>query len=346
MPPTWQPPPAFPLSTAVGGGVDAGSQGNAPGISVVCSPPPNTTFPIGTTTVTCTASDPFGHSSSATFTVTVQDTLAPLITQVPAAITVEATGPGGATATYSAPTAVDQVDGAVTPGCTPASGSTFPIGKTTVTCTATDAHRNASSASFPVNVVDTTPPTLTLPGTITVTATGANGAAVSYSASASDLVDGAVTPACAPASGSTFPLGTTPVTCTATDAHGNTATGSFLVQVGYSWSGVLPPINADGSSIFRLGRTVPVKFQLTGASAGITNAVATLTVAQVSGTVTGTVVEAASTSAATPGNTFRYDSSSGQYIFNMATNSLSTGTWRLAIDLQDGVSRTVSISLR
>jgi hypothetical protein len=57
-------------------------------------------------------------------------------------------------------------------------------------------------------------------------------------------------------------------------------------------------------------------------------------------------VEAVSTSAATTGNAFRYDLTSGQYIFNLATGGLSKGTWRLSINLQDGVSRTVTISLK
>jgi hypothetical protein len=119
-----------------------------------------------------------------------------------------------------------------------------------------------------------------------------------------------------------------------------------MVTVQYSWSGILPPINTDGSSIFKLGSTVPVIFQLTGASAGITNATATLSVAKVSSTVTGDYVEAVSTAAATTGNTFRYDPTSGQYIFNLATKGLSTGTWSLRIDLGDGASRTATISLK
>jgi hypothetical protein len=108
----------------------------------------------------------------------------------------------------------------------------------------------------------------------------------------------------------------------------------------------LPPINDDGSSVFKLGSTVPVKFQLTGASAGITNVTATLTLVKVAAQVTGTDVEATSTSAATTGNAFRYDSTSGQYIFNLATKPLSTGTWQLSANLGDGVPRTVNISLR
>ncbi len=89
-----------------------------------------------------------------------------------------------------------------------------------------------------------------------------------------------------------------------------------------------------------------MKFQLTGASGGITNAVATLSLTKISGTITGTDIEAISTSAATTGNTFRFDATSGQYIFNLTTKPLSAGTWRLSIDLHDGVSRTVPISLK
>jgi hypothetical protein len=144
-----------------------------------------------------------------------------------------------------------------------------------------------------------------------------------------------------------FAFGATTVTCTATDAHNNKATGSFLVQVQqYQWSGILQPIDADGSSVFKLGSTVPVKFKLVGTSARITNAVAKLTLAQVTSTGTGAEIEAVSTSGANTGNNFRFDSTSKQYIFNLATRGLSAGTWRLSINLGDGVSRTVLISLR
>jgi hypothetical protein len=54
---------------------------------------------------------------------------------------------------------------------------------------------------------------------------------VSYSASAADLVDGTVTPSCAPASGSVFAVGSTTVTCTARDTRGNQSSGSFTVTV-------------------------------------------------------------------------------------------------------------------
>ncbi|MCL4859476.1 MAG: HYR domain-containing protein, partial [Caldilineaceae bacterium] len=57
------------------------------------------------------------------------------------------------------------------------------------------------------------------------------GAVASFSATASDLVDGSVPVLCAPASGSTFALGATTVNCSASDAAGNTANGSFTVTV-------------------------------------------------------------------------------------------------------------------
>jgi len=152
-------------------------------------------------------------------------TLTPLADQ-----RLEATGPAGAKATYTAE-ATDDVDGAVTPACTPASGSTFALGSTDVTCVATDATGNSSAESFTVTVVDTTAPTLSLPAAFSVDASGPSGGVVTYAASAADAVSGAIAPACTPASGSSFAVGTTSVTCTATDAAGNNATGSFTVTV-------------------------------------------------------------------------------------------------------------------
>ena len=159
----------------------------------------------------------------------MQDTTAPVLV-LPLDILEEATGPDGAVVLYSAGSD-DLVDGPVAAACRPGAGETFSIGTTSVGCSATDAHGNSSSGSFDVTVQDTTAPTLTLPGAITVEATGPAGAAVTFGASASDAVDGSVTPDCDATSGATFPLGPTTVTCSATDAHGNTSSGSFDVTV-------------------------------------------------------------------------------------------------------------------
>ena len=200
-----------------------------PSPSFGCAPASGSTFPLGTTTVSCSGTDNSGNTTTDTFDVTVQDTTAPALT-VPADITAEATGAGGTTVTYTA-SATDLVDPAPAVLCSPASGSTFALGTTPVTCSATDAFGNSSSGSFNVSVGDTSGPSLVLPGTITAEATGPSGAAVSYSATTTDVVDPVPVVSCAPASGSTFGLGTTTVQCTATDASGNQSTGSFGVVV-------------------------------------------------------------------------------------------------------------------
>ena len=78
---------------------------------------------------------------------------------------------------------------------------------------------------------DTTPPVITVPGSLSADATGPGGAVVDYSASATDSVDGSVPVTCSPESGSTFAIGDTPVRCTATDAAGNSSEAWFMVHV-------------------------------------------------------------------------------------------------------------------
>src|SRR5262249_14960773 len=116
--------------------------------------------------------------------------------------------------------------------CTPASGSTFPLGVTTVTCSATDGGGLSAAGSFLVAVQDTTSPTLGALPDLTADTSDPSGAVVSWpTPSATDVVDPAPTVQCTPASGSAFPVGTTTVTCTARDAAGNTASGTFTVTV-------------------------------------------------------------------------------------------------------------------
>lgn len=140
--------------------------------------------------------------------------------------------------------------------------------------------------------------------------------------------------------------------CTVTAAQGgdgnyHAATPvSRVFSVFHSWSHVRQPINVDGSSIFKLGSTVPVKFGLTGGSAGITDLVARIFVAKVSAGVIGSEVEAVATNNADGGNTFRYDPTADQYIFNLGTKTLSQGTWQIRVDLGDGATHTVLLSLR
>ena len=116
----------------------------------------------------------------------------------------------------------------------------------------------------------------------------------------------------------------------------------FTVAVAYTWSNLLAPVQAGGT--YKAGRTIPIKFQLTGASAGVTDAVARLQIFKISNDVLGDPIDVESTSAATSGNLFRY--SSGYYIFNLDTSAMGPGTYQLQVDTGDGVLRAVNISLR
>ena len=145
--------------------------------------------------------------------------------------TAEATGPAGAVVAFGTPTATDNLDAFVGVACVPVSGSVFPLGTTTVQCSAQDAAGNASHVSFTVTVRDTTRPTLTLPGAIADVATSPAGKVITFTATATDAVSAAPTVSCTPASGSTFAIGDTVVTCAAADAAGNVATGSFTVSI-------------------------------------------------------------------------------------------------------------------
>ena len=85
--------------------------------------------------------------------------------------------------------------------------------------------------AYESDAIDETPPVMSVPADLVVDATGPAGAVVSYAASAEDDVDGPVGVTCSPPSGSIFPIGTTQVTCSASDAAGNEASASFDVHV-------------------------------------------------------------------------------------------------------------------
>jgi hypothetical protein len=219
-------------------------------VAVNCNHTSGDSFPIGNTQVTCTATDSHNNTGSASFTVTVtyQDQTPPTIDPHDN-ITTEATSSSGAAVTFSV-TAHDESGIPPTVAC-PSSGSTFPLGTTPVTCTATDAGNNTATASFTVTVVDTTPPVLNLPANITVEADSSSGKAVSYSANATDAVSGTLSANCTPPSGSTFPIGTTTVNCSATDGAGKTANGSFTVRVtdasGPAFTSVPGPLTVEAN---------------------------------------------------------------------------------------------------
>ena len=180
----------------------------------------------------------------------------------------------------------------------------------------------------------------------TVSASASSGLAVAFAASGGCSVAGAVVTVNSVA------------TCTVTASQAGNGNYHPAVNVPqsfnatYTWSGVLQPINQDGSSIFKLGSTIPVKFKLTGASASITNLAARIWVAKVSDGVAGSEFEALTNANADAGNQFRYDPSGQLYIYNWGTKlaggglAASEGTWQIRIDLLDGAVHTVIVTLK
>jgi hypothetical protein len=204
-------------------------------IAITCAPASGSTFPLGATTVACTAGDEEG-GASATFTVTVLDRVGPVIGGT-VSVSLEAVGPSGASAAYETPTAVDAVSGPAPVICEPPSGSTFPVGATPVTCTATDGAGNTSSTVGQVTVVDTTAPTLTVPAPITLGAASGAGlpasdprvAAFVAAATATDIVT--PQPTITTDLPAVLPVGTTTVAFTARDSSGNSASGTSTILV-------------------------------------------------------------------------------------------------------------------
>jgi hypothetical protein len=216
-------------------------------LPVTCDPISGSTFPVGATEVTCIATDEAGNDGTETFTVTVNDTGAPELAQ-PQDILAAPTGPDGAVVTFDLPAVTDDVDSDLEAECSPASGSLFAIGVTTVTCSVEDEAGNPADVTFLVTVQDEQAPVVTAPSSMVVAADSIDGATVTYSgASAVDLVDGALPVECSPTSGGVFPIAITTVTCTATDGEGNVGTATFTVTV----EDAVAPVVDDAPDISR-----------------------------------------------------------------------------------------------
>ena len=146
-------------------------------------------------------------------------------------------------------------------------------GQKTAQISGEDFAGNSTTVTCPYVVVDnradTTPPVVTVPGDMTVDATATGGARVTYTASASDDRDPAPRLVCNPVSGGTFPVGMTTVTCTATDAAGNSANAQFSVYVrgaGEQISRLTEKTNAD-LDLPALAPVLRVPLQLAAAAA-------------------------------------------------------------------------------
>ena len=100
-----------------------------------------------------------------------------------------------------------------------------------------DAQSNDTGGTTP----DTTDPTVNVPSNITNSTSNSAGGIGSFTVTASDNYGVTSGPTCSPPSGSNFPVGTTTVTCTATDAAGNVGTGTFTITIVAPGGDTTPP---------------------------------------------------------------------------------------------------------
>jgi hypothetical protein len=206
--------------------------------STIVLPPSGSLFRLGTTAVTCTATDTSGNTNSCTFTVTVALSNLPPVAQCRNVTT-------SANASCQADVLATAVDnGSFDPDGTIVSltltpPSPYPIGTNTVTFTVLDNLGASNSCAATIVVRDTTPPSITCPANIvTNLPAGQTSLALNYTPVVTDNCGGG-TNFSIPASGSTFGLGTSTVTCRAIDAAGNSNSCTFTVTITstYTWSG-------------------------------------------------------------------------------------------------------------
>lgn len=289
------------------------------------------TFPVGTTTVTATATNAVG-ASSATFDVVVKDVTAPTIA-ASTNLNAIATSAAGAVVNYTLPTATDNCSGVVSVVATPASGSTFPIGTSTVTVVATDAVGNESISSFTVTVVGVAP-SIVVPATIGVDASTTNcGAAVNFAATETTGIPASTityTVNGQPVvSGATFPLGTTTVTATATNAVGSSSATFDIVVT----DNTAPEISTPAAQVFC--ENTAGTYSLQAVSASDNCGIATVSFA-ISGatTRTGSGYEA--------GTAFNVGTSTITYTVTDVNGNISTKT--LVVTVNKAPTATISTS--
>jgi uncharacterized repeat protein (TIGR01451 family) len=217
-------------------------------------------------TRTFTATDAAGNSASDAQIITVKDTTPPVL-NAPNIVVSNDAGSCSAAVSFTGLSATDNCGGTANITTSVPSGTTFPKGTTTVTATATDAAGNTTSKSFTVTVNDTEAPSINYPASVVVNLplnSTATSMPVTYTVTAADNCPG-VTLSVNPTSGSVFPVGTTTVTATATDAAGNTTTRQFNVTVRYNFTGFFSPVgNLPTLNQVNAGRAIPVKFSLSG----------------------------------------------------------------------------------
>jgi uncharacterized repeat protein (TIGR01451 family) len=239
--------------------------------------------------------------------------------------------------------------------CTAGDTASSPVGNYTINCS------GLSSTNYMITFV---------PGTLTVTrallTVTANNATKTFNApnptfgwTASGFVNGengsvlTATPTCTTTAITTSPVGSYSINCSGANAANYTFTYvPAKLKIVYATNlgrMIQPPINADGTSVFKQGRTIPAQFSVydaNGVSIGTPGVVTSFFLTGiVSGTVTTTVDSIVDTN--NPDTAFRWDPTGQQWIFNITTGNLSAGsTYIYTITLNDGSTVIFQYGLR
>jgi subtilisin-like proprotein convertase family protein len=249
-------------------GNDAGSCGalvnyDAPTYSGSCgvvttSPASGSFFPVGTTPVAVTGTRADNSTTTTSFNVTVVDTEDPTVT-APANLTVN-TGPGSTScgvvipdSDLGAATAHDNCAFGVARTGVPA-GNLFPVGTTSVTYKVTDASGRTASATQTVTVFDDTPPTITAPSNIVASAP-ANSCEATVNPGTPSAGDNCAFTVAGVRSdsqplGAPYPVGTTTINWTVTDASGNTASAAQTIKINDVTPPTLGTVTASPNSLW------------------------------------------------------------------------------------------------
>jgi hypothetical protein len=302
-------------ATACGAVVDDATLGNANAADNTANVnvarngvPSGNIFPVGTTTITYTATDDAGNTADATQTVTVIDNTVPVITApAPTSASAGPTGQAAIPNVVATATASDNC-GPVTLTQSPLAGTLVGVGVHTITITATDSVGNVSTATTTFTVNDTTAPTLTAPANVTAnTGVGATSCGTLVtdaqlgSASAADNAGSVSVARSGVPSGNIFPVGTTTITYTATDDAGNatqatqtvtvidntapvvTAPGPTSVNAGVSGQAAIPNVVASTTASDNCGPVTLTQSPLAGTLVGVGTHTITITATDAAG---------------------------------------------------------------
>jgi len=195
--------------------------------------PLNDPYPVGTTTITWTATDAIGNIATCAQTITVADDEAPVISECPADRTV----PAGANCQATIPmlsdelVATDNCDPALSITQSPSGGTQAGPGAHTITITVTDDADNTATCTVTITVTDQSSPTLTVPADVVVNTDPGSCEATEVDLGSASCLDNCGECTISNDAPASFPLGTTVVTWTATDSVGNATNQQQTVTV-------------------------------------------------------------------------------------------------------------------